>query len=121
MTDRSAGAAELVELWRGDYLESVHRGHAVVMGPDGDILAAWGDADATIFPRSSCKMIQALPLLESGAAAAHDLTSEHLALACASHNGARILTDRVARGHADLAIGEADLRCGPQTPQDRPA
>ncbi|MEL6599918.1 MAG: asparaginase [Pseudomonadota bacterium] len=121
MTNRSAGAAELVELWRGDYLESVHRGHAVVMGPDGDILAAWGDADATIFPRSSCKMIQALPLLESGAAAAHDLTSEHLALACASHNGARIHTDRVARWLADLALGEADLRCGPQMPQDRPA
>src|SRR5690606_1625902 len=54
-------AAEMIELWRGGLRESVHRGHAVVWDRGG-MVAAWGDPAAVIFPRSSCKMIQALPL-----------------------------------------------------------
>jgi len=66
-------------------------------------------------------MIQALPLIESGAAAAAGLTSEHLALSCASHNGAAIHTDRVSTWLKSLDLGDADLRCGPQEPADIPA
>ena len=58
---------DLVEVWRGDLLECVHQGHAVVCDDQGQIIAAWGDPHAVIYPRSSCKMVQALPLLESGA------------------------------------------------------
>ena len=118
MTDPHAGAETLVETVRGEFVESVHRGHAVVMDAGGRIVASWGDPAALIYPRSSCKMIQALPLIESGAAAAHHLTSEHLALACASHNGAEIHRARVARWLSDLGLSDAGLRCGPQTPAD---
>ncbi len=106
------------ELWRGGQLESTHLGHAVICGADGAVEQAWGDPDAVIFPRSSCKMLQALPLLESGAGRA--LTAKQLALVCASHNGAAIHTEAVAAWLADLGLGEADLRCGPQEPADRP-
>jgi L-asparaginase II len=75
-------------------LESLHQGHAVICGPDG-IVQAWGDPQAVIFPRSSCKMIQALPLIESGAAEAAGLSDAQLALACASHQGAHVHTDMV--------------------------
>ena len=112
---------DLVEIWRGDLLESVHQGHAVVCGADGEIVQAWGDAQATIYPRSSCKMIQALPLIESGAADAHGLGTEELALACASHQGAHIHTDRVQVWLDSLGLSDADFRCGPQWPQDIPA
>jgi L-asparaginase II len=63
-------------------------------------------------------MLQALPLVESGAA--DGLGAEHLALACASHQGAAMDVSRVARWLADLGLGEPDLRCGPLTPQDAP-
>ncbi|QPH55431.1 asparaginase [Pontivivens ytuae] len=119
MTDRSPAAAELVEVWRGGLLESVHRGHAVVVHSGGDVLAEWGTADATVFPRSSCKMLQALPLIESGAAEAAGLGDAHLALACASHQGALIHTERVGAWLGDLGLGEGDLRCGPQFPNDK--
>lgn len=109
----------MAELWRGNMLESRHLGHAVVVGAGGGIERAWGDPGTVIFPRSSCKMVQALPLVESGAAAS--LTSEHLALACSSHNGAAIHTDRVERWLADLGLTDDDLRCGPQEPSDRAA
>ncbi|MDJ0628525.1 MAG: asparaginase [Rhodobacter sp.] len=108
----------MVEIWRGAFLESVHAGHAVVCDASGQIVQSWGDPDAVILPRSACKMIQALPLVESGAAEAAGLTDEHLALACASHQGAAFHTDRVRRWLAGLGLSDADLRCGPQEPGD---
>ncbi len=113
-----ADAVPMVEVWRGDIAELHHRGHAVICDASGAIRAAWGDPEAVILPRSSCKMLQALPLVESGAA--DGLGSEHLALACASHQGAAMHVERVARWLADLGLGEADLRCGPQVPDDAP-
>lgn len=108
--------AVLAEVLRGDHVESRHRGHAVVCDARGEVIAAWGDPDAPIFPRSSCKMLQALPLLESGAGA--DLSSERLALACASHSGAGMHVSRVAAWLDALGLGERDLRCGTQVPDD---
>ena len=114
-----AEAETLVELWRGPFRESVHRGHAVVWDAGGDIVASWGDPDAVILPRSSCKMIQALPLIESGAADAFGLSEAQLALSCASHNAAAIHTDMVTEWLGGLGIDpETALRCGPQMPGD---
>lgn len=111
----------IAELWRGGRLESQHLGHAVVVDGSGAVAEAWGDPDAVIFPRSSCKMIQALPLLESGAAAAAGLTDAQLALACASHSGAEIHTRAVTDWLAAIGRTEADLRCGAHWPGDIPA
>ena len=83
-------AESLVEIWRGPFLESLHRGHAVVWQDGGGIVASWGDPGQVILLRSSCKMIQALPLVESGAADAAGLSEAHLALSCASHNAAEV-------------------------------
>lgn len=113
--------APLVEVHRGPIRECVHRGHAVIWHADAGLVGSWGNANAYVLPRSSAKMIQALPLVESGAADAASLTPEHLALSCASHNGAAIHTDRVTRWLSDLGLSEADLRCGPQEPSDVPA
>lgn len=111
----------MAEVWRGPLLESLHLGHAVVCDASGQIVRRWGDPDAVIYPRSSAKMIQALPLMSSGAAAKYGLTSEQLALACASHNGAHIHTDRVNAWLAQLGLSDSDFRCGPQEPADIPA
>lgn len=111
---------QMAELWRGDILESFHTGHAVVCDESGAIVHAWGNPEQIIFPRSSCKMVQALPLIESGAADAARLSDEHLALACASHQGAAIHTSRVKAWLSDLGLHEGDLRCGPQLTADIP-
>ena len=112
-------AVPMVELWRGGLLESTHQGHAVLCDESGQIVRAWGDPDRIIFPRSSCKMIQALPLVESGAADAHGLTPAHLALSCASHQGAALHVNMARDWLAGLALGEPDLRCGAHEPYDR--
>ncbi|QFT58328.1 L-asparaginase II [Sulfitobacter sp. THAF37] len=107
------------EIWRGPFLESVHSGHAVICDDRGEIVQAWGDPEAVILPRSSAKMIQALPLITSGAADKARLGTEQLALACASHNGAAIHTDRVENWLSALGLDDSDFRCGPQEPDDR--
>ena len=117
----STSPVPFTEIWRGPLAESVHLGHAVICDARGDIVEAWGDPDATVLPRSSAKMIQALPLVESGAADAAGLTTEQLALACASHNAAAIHTSRVRRWLADLGLGDDDFRCGAHLPKDTDA
>lgn len=117
-----ARASEIfVEVVRGHFPESVHRGAAVICTPDGEIVESWGDPARVMLPRSSCKMLQALPLVESGAADAAGLGTEQLALACASHNGAEIHTSRVNAWLKGMGMGESDLRCGPQIPDDKDA
>ena len=119
MTVVATGAVPMIELWRGGLLESSHSGHAVICTTEGEVVEAWGNPDAVIFPRSSCKMLQALPLIESGAAEATGLTDRQLALSCASHEGAALHTAMVADWLRDLGLSETDLRCGVHAPTDR--
>ncbi|MBK1634987.1 asparaginase [Rhodovulum adriaticum] len=112
-------AVVMVEVQRGGLVESRHRGHAVVCDASGAVVAAWGDPDAVILPRSSVKMIQALPLIESGAADRAGLGVEQLALACASHQGAPLHVGKVGDWLATLGLDESHLRCGAQPTRDR--
>ncbi len=109
---------DMVEIWRGSVLESQHMGHAVVCDTSGQVVDAWGDLELVMLPRSSAKMLQALPLVESGAADAFGLTAEHLALACASHNAAQLHTDKVSAWLSELGLTDDAFRCGPQEPTD---
>jgi L-asparaginase II len=106
----------LVEIHRGNGLESRHRGAAVIADSRGDIVAAWGDIDGPIFPRSAVKMIQALPLIESGAAERFRLTDEHLALACASHSGEPVHVRAVEAWLAQIGLDGNALECGTHEP-----
>jgi len=118
MSNPSPQPAPMVEAWRGGLMESAHAGHAVIWGPGG-IEAAWGDPDQVIFPRSSAKMIQALPLVETGAADAFALTEADLAFACASHQGEARHVKRAGDWLTTVGLGEPDLRCGAHEPYDR--
>lgn len=111
----------LVEAMRGELTESSHRGSVAVVDADGDLLFSVGEIDRPIFPRSAIKALQALPLLESGAADKYALTNEEIALACASHNGepdhvrtARLMLMKAGRG-------AEDLECGAHWPMYEPA
>ena len=107
----------MVEILRGDFVESRHEGHAAITSVEGDIVEAWGDPGMVILPRSSAKMLQALPLLESGAGTG--LSTEQLALACASHSGERHHVILVSQWLTDLGLDDSALLCGPQASRDR--
>ena len=77
----------LAEVTRGSTVESRHRGAAIVVDADGAVVLSLGDVERPVFPRSAVKALQALPLLESGAADRYGLTPAEIALAVASHSG----------------------------------
>lgn len=111
----------LVEVLRGGIVESIHRGAIAIVDGDGKTVMEVGDVERPVFPRSAVKAIQALPLIETGAADAYGLGEKELALACASHSG--------EAKHAELArsilrkagLDETALECGTHWPSSQEA
>lgn len=107
-------AVELAVVERDGFVESRHAGAAVVLSPDGEVVARYGNPDALVLPRSSLKPLQAVAAVTAGAA----LEGDQLALGTASHSG----TDRHVEVVRDvLAAGgltEDDLACPPAWPSD---
>ena len=120
-TSTGADDPVLVEVTRGPIAESRHRGIAAVVDASGKVLSHWGDFERPVYPRSAIKSLQAIALMESGAAEAFDLTDEELALACASHGGERGHTERVAGWLERIGCTIDDLECGAHAPSYAPA
>lgn len=106
----------IVEVTRGAFVESVHVLDIVVADADGTIVDVWGDQSRKVFPRSAIKALQALPLVESGAADAFGFGSRHLALACASHNGQPMHVSTAREMIEKSGLHETCLECGAQLP-----
>lgn len=111
----------LVEVTRGGLVESRHRGAVCVRDADGGIVLSLGDIERPVFPRSAIKVIQALPLMESGAADAFGFGNRELALACASHSGepehAALASSMLERA----ALDGGALECGAHWPMGEEA
>jgi L-asparaginase II len=110
----------LVESWRGEIVENRHRGAIAVCDPHGRLLHSWGDVEALVYPRSSVKLIQALPLVESGAADHFKLNPVELALACSSHGAEPLHTETVKRWLERVDLDEDALECGAHAPNHEP-
>lgn len=106
----------LVEVTRGQIVESRHRGAVSVVDADGATVLSIGDVAQPVFPRSAVKAIQALPLIECGAADAYGFGARELALACASHSGEPAHAELAGAMLAKAGLGEADLECGTHWP-----
>jgi L-asparaginase II len=121
MTNSPDPAPILVEVLRGPMVESRHRGAVAIVDAAGKVVRSWGDIELPVYPRSATKPLQALPLVESGAADAFGLGPEELALACASHHGEPIHVSKVASWLARVGLAESDLECGAHLPYDVPS
>lgn len=106
-----------VEVTRGKLVESFHRGAVAIATDKGEIVCAIGDTSARVFPRSAIKALQALPLVESGAAEALDFDDAELALACASHSGEAVHVSAVRVMLIKAGLSEDDLECGSHWPK----
>jgi L-asparaginase II len=109
----------VAELWRGDGVESIHRGAWVLVDTEGNVVDARGEPDQLVYARSATKSIQALPLVETTATGS-SLTNAEIAVAISSHNGQDF---HVAAATAILERAGLDadaLQCGPQAPANAP-
>ncbi|GAA1887965.1 asparaginase [Asanoa iriomotensis] len=109
------GGVRLSEVIRSGFPEGYHHGSAVVLDAAGTLVAAAGDVESPMFPRSSNKPMQAVGMLRAGLR----LTDPaDLALVCASHWGQDIHVTRVAAMLRSAGLDESALRCPPDMPID---
>ncbi len=122
-TLKSAVAADplLVEVTRGEQVESRHRAALAVVDAEGAVVLSAGDFDLPVYARSAIKSLQAIPLVESGAADAFQVSEEELAMACASHSGEPRHVETARAWLARLGLSVDDLECGPQLPGHEPS
>jgi L-asparaginase II len=100
----------LVEVTRGDVVESVHAVDAVVVQEGAGLLEAGAGGDRTAFMRSSAKPFQALPTVRTRP----DLSDEEVAIACASHLARPEQLAAVRSLLARAPAAEGELECGPE-------
>jgi L-asparaginase II len=111
----------LVEVVRGAMAESRHLGAYAVVDVHGRIVESAGAIDRAVFARSAIKPVQALPLIETGAAEAFGLGDAEIALACASHNGEARHVETVTAWLSRIGLSVADLECGASLPASEDA
>ncbi len=111
-----ASSPLVIEATRGDMVESRHLVSFAVSDPTGRIVLHGGDIEAQVYARSAIKPLQALALVESGAAEAFGLGDAEIALACASHNAEPRHVETVLAWLARIGCSADDLECGPQMP-----
>ena len=107
---------ELVHVYRGDFVESIHYGSAAVVDLNGEVMNSVGDPEFKTYIRSSAKPIQVLPVILSGAAEKYGFTPKELAVMCASHSGEDFHTDTVRGILKKIAVEEDSLACGVHKP-----
>jgi L-asparaginase II len=106
----------LVEVTRGEMVESRHHVDVAVVDAAGGFILTAGAVHRPVYGRSAIKGLQALPLLETGAADRFNLGDVEIALACASHNGEAPQVEAVRQWLERVGLSFADLECGSHMP-----
>lgn len=106
----------LAEVWRGPIVESLHRGHLIVVDGDGNVVASLGEPDTVTFLRSAAKPFQAIPFITSGACERFGFSEKELALACASHNSEPEHIETARTMLRKINLDESNLKCGAHEP-----
>jgi len=106
----------LAEVIRGETVESIHRGHLIVVSGDGETIARLGNPETVTFFRSSAKPFQVISFLTSGAADEFGFTEKEIALACGSHSGEDFHIQTARKMLEKIGCTEEDLRCGTHVP-----
>ena len=96
----------LVQMTRDGVVESIHRGHAVLIDKVGSIEKEFGNAQEIIYPRSAIKLAQATAMLRAGA----KLENESLAISCASHSGEELHRNLVEKMLLNVGLNLNDLQ-----------
>jgi L-asparaginase II len=108
-----------VQTTRGAVVEMESRVNAAIVDASGRLVESFGMVGRRLPLRSTAKPLQALALVDSGAADELAMTPVELTLACASHSGEDGHVTAVASLLERLGLSEADLQCGASLPYSR--
>jgi len=106
---------------RGEVEEGIQRGHLAAANAQGMIARSQGDPNRLTYFRSCAKPLQAIAGLRAGIVERLGLTTGHVAIMCASHNGEprHVAMVRDLLAHAE--VDESALECGAHWPYYEPA
>lgn len=106
----------LVEEYRGEVLECVHRGHICGVSDDGEVKYYAGDTEFLTFLRSSAKPIQVLPIVEKGLDKKYGLTNKEITVMTGSHRAETFHVEALESLMDKVGIKEEQLVCNPTYP-----
>ena len=110
-----------VEVMRGAMVESRHAVEFAVSDASGRIVQSRGEIERPVYGRSAIKPLQALPLIETGAAERYELGNAEIALACSSHSGEPRHVSTVTQWLERIGLAISDLECGSHLPYHEPS
>ena len=111
-TRKGAAPPVIVEVRRGEWVESRHRGHIVQLDASGKVVRAVGAPGTEVMLRSTVKPFGVVALIECGAADDLGLTPAELAIMCASHTGEDKHVRTLQAIFRRASVTQALLQCG---------
>jgi len=116
---KSDDCVALVNLTRGEIIESTHYGAFALVDRHGNLVASQGNPDTLTYPRSSMKPLQVIPFIENRGHKNFKLTLEETAIMCASHHGTDAHVAVLKSMHHKIGIDVSHLKCGVHWPTDK--
>lgn len=110
-----------VDVLRDAVVESQHQVVVSVANHQGRVVGGAGHPDFLVYPRSTIKMLQTIPFVESGAAQAFDLDDRMIALASSSHRGEKNHIALLDEWMKKTDIAETCMVCGGHLPFEESA
>lgn len=104
----------MIEVSRGDRIESRHLVDVAVVDRGGRVIDSWGDPDRPVLARSALKPVQAQAYAERADATATG--ARRLAIACGSHGGQPGHVALVTDWLSGLGLDAGVLECGVHLP-----
>jgi len=106
----------LVEEYRGELLECVHRGYICCVNEDGQVVYSIGDPEFVTYMRSSAKPIQAIPLIKRGIDTKYNLSDKEITVMTGSHRAELFHVTALESIMDKVQIAEDELICLPTYP-----
>ncbi len=101
---------------RSDLIESQHIIKILVKNTEGIKLLSSGNDNDLIYPRSSIKIFQAIPFIQSNAANIYKFNSKKIALACSSHRAQNYHIKELKEWLNKIGVSKKTLKCGIHNP-----
>ncbi len=104
---------------RGNVIESQHKVKCYIGSAKDEKLFSTNNDNDIIFPRSSIKIFQGLPFLNSKAINYFKLNKKQIALSCSSHCGENFHLKELENWIKKTKLKNSNLKCGIHNPLDK--
>ena len=101
---------------RSNITESVHTSKILIVDNKNNIIISSGDDEDYIYPRSSIKVFQALPFIQTNAEKRFNLNRKSIALSCSSHRGEAFHIKELEKWISIIGVNKNILKCGIHNP-----